>query len=314
MESPARIAGRAARLSTYTAIYRRYSLRMPSRFLMQRPSAPVIATPARRRYVTAVQEIRSVGKGQPDELSSSVEIIRKPHLKHITIRVTHAGIVKISAPAGASKRRIDEIIETKRRWIEKHLAEARRKTPYTDVRIRVMLDGVWLETAIRHARDNSGSFNAIPEENRCVIECPDDSGEGQRAIVRRWFISRARNKLPEAAYSLAKDKNLRIEKVYVRNQKSRWGSSSSRGNLSLNWRLIMVPPDVRRYLILHEIAHQRHMNHSSAFWTLIGLWCNEYRRHDTWLKEHAYLLSVLRLKRRKGDLSISDDVIRARCP
>ena len=76
----------------------------------------------------------------------------------------------------------------------------------------------------------------------------------------------------------------------VRNQRSRWGSCSRRGTISLNWRLIQAPVFVRDYLILHELAHLKEMNHSRRFWREVARLCPDFAQAERWLKEHASLL------------------------
>jgi predicted metal-dependent hydrolase len=76
----------------------------------------------------------------------------------------------------------------------------------------------------------------------------------------------------------------------VRNQRSRWGSCSPRGTISLNWRLIQAPPNVRDYIILHELCHLRQMNHSDRFWREVASVCPDYQRAELWLKRNGDLL------------------------
>ncbi len=83
---------------------------------------------------------------------------------------------------------------------------------------------------------------------------------------------------------------LAVRRVTIRDQKSRWGSCSSKGTISLNWRLIQTPASVSEYVILHELAHLRHMNHSTRFWQEVEKLCPDYRRAQLWLKEHQRLL------------------------
>jgi len=76
----------------------------------------------------------------------------------------------------------------------------------------------------------------------------------------------------------------------VRNQRSRWGSCSHRGSISLNWRLIQAPPFVRDYILLHELMHLREMNHSPRFWSEVESVCPYYQVAERWLKAHSRLL------------------------
>jgi predicted metal-dependent hydrolase len=86
---------------------------------------------------------------------------------------------------------------------------------------------------------------------------------------------------------LAAPHALPVRRVTVRNQRSRWGSCSRRGTISLNWRLVQAPPFVRDYLIFHELAHLREMNHSTRFWQTVAGLCPDYQLAERWLKSHG---------------------------
>ena len=100
----------------------------------------------------------------------------------------------------------------------------------------------------------------------------------------------AAQELPARVRELAAAHGVEVARVSVRNQKSRWGSCSRRGTISLNWRLIQTPVAVRDYIILHELAHRRQMNHSEKFWQEVARLCPDYLPAERWLKQHAKLL------------------------
>jgi predicted metal-dependent hydrolase len=74
-----------------------------------------------------------------------------------------------------------------------------------------------------------------------------------------------------------------VTRVSIRNQRSRWGACSARGSITLNWRLILVPPFVREYVMIHELMHRRELNHSKRFWKHVAAACPRYRDARTWL-------------------------------
>ena len=76
-------------------------------------------------------------------------------------------------------------------------------------------------------------------------------------------------------------------RIAIRDQKTRWGSCSSEGNLNFNWRLIMAPAGVLDYVVIHELAHRKEMNHSRAFWNIVEEMMPEYRKYQGWLKENG---------------------------
>ena len=81
-------------------------------------------------------------------------------------------------------------------------------------------------------------------------------------------------------------------KVTIRDQKTRWGSCSSSGTLSFNYRLMYAPPRILDYVVVHELCHLTHMNHSKDFWYMVGSIMPEYKTYRQWLKEHGQELNI----------------------
>lgn len=88
--------------------------------------------------------------------------------------------------------------------------------------------------------------------------------------------------------------------ITIRDQKSRWGSCSSRGTLSFNYRLLFAPPGVLDYVVVHELCHLTHMNHSKDFWNMVGHIMPEYKTCKTWLREHGHQLTLENHLERQG--------------
>jgi predicted metal-dependent hydrolase len=96
--------------------------------------------------------------------------------------------------------------------------------------------------------------------------------------------ARAVRELPPQLRALADQHGIVVERISVRNQRSRWGSCSSRGAIALNWRLALVPAFVRDYVMLHELMHRREMNHSPRFWRLVAAVCPRLIEARRWLR------------------------------
>ena len=94
---------------------------------------------------------------------------------------------------------------------------------------------------------------------------------------------RAAKELPPQLVSLAAAHDITVTRISVRNQRSRWGSCSSTGSITLNWRLILVPDHVRNYVMIHELMHRRELNHSTRFWRHVATACPDYRESKRWL-------------------------------
>jgi len=110
---------------------------------------------------------------------------------------------------------------------------------------------------------------------------------GLRVIVENHLRRLAEAELRARTLELAAHHQCPIRTVSVRNQRSRWGSCSRRGTISLNWRLVQVPVEVRDYIILHELMHLREMNHSRRFWTHVATVCPGYKQCEAWLRAHS---------------------------
>jgi len=96
----------------------------------------------------------------------------------------------------------------------------------------------------------------------------------------------SKSELPLRTLEIAEQQNLdsRISRISIRNQKTRWGSCSQKGTISLNWRLIQTPPEVSDYIIIHELMHLMELNHSKRFWKNVQKACPDYKIHETWIR------------------------------
>ena len=103
--------------------------------------------------------------------------------------------------------------------------------------------------------------------------------------VRREGIERAKRIFPERTAYFAKRMGVDYGRITIREQKTRWGSCSSKGNLNFNWKLVLLDPELLDYVVVHELAHRREMNHSVAFWKVVEAELPDYRERRRRLKE-----------------------------
>jgi predicted metal-dependent hydrolase len=113
------------------------------------------------------------------------------------------------------------------------------------------------------------------------------AGDDGRDAVRRWYRRRARAYLRELVAEEAARLGRAPGRVVVRNQRTRWGSCSASGTVSLNWRLLLVPEAVGRYVVVHELIHLDMPNHSKAFWRALAAAYPDWRTQADWLGEHG---------------------------
>jgi predicted metal-dependent hydrolase len=107
------------------------------------------------------------------------------------------------------------------------------------------------------------------------------------ADERRTLRERARTELPARLYEIAAEHGLTVAAVSIRNQRTRWGSCGRDGKISLNWRLVLMPPPVRDYVLIHELMHLRRLDHSAGYWKLVAAACPGYREARQWLRANG---------------------------
>lgn len=134
-------------------------------------------------------------------------------------------------------------------------------------------------------------------------------------VLERRYREKARLQITaRVQYYLSQMEQSQIEGIVtsystlsIRDQKSRWGSCSSRGTLSFNYRLIFAPPQVLDYVVVHELCHLTHMNHSRDFWQLVARIMPEYKQQKHWLRDHGQGLNLPEYLHRQGiDITLDD--------
>lgn len=120
---------------------------------------------------------------------------------------------------------------------------------------------------------------------------------GEEAFVARritdWLKAEAQKELSRLAAIHAEALGVRVRRVGVRDTSSRWGSCSTNGHLSFSWRLILAPHAVLNYVVAHEVAHLKEMNHSARFWRLVSTLCPDYEVSERWLSVHGGTLYTI---------------------
>lgn len=121
--------------------------------------------------------------------------------------------------------------------------------------------------------------------------CPvSNLSQLQRDALEKRYREAARSYFPERVQYYAGILHVTYGNITIRDQKTRWGSCSSRGNLNFNWRLMLAPPRVLDYVVVHELCHRKHMDHSPAFWQEVGNLLPDYKTLRKWLKDNGNTL------------------------
>lgn len=168
--------------------------------------------------------------------------------KTLSISLDENGDIIAKAPLRMQEYQIAKFIESKKNWIIKKQAQMKiRRT--------------------NHAAEKALDIHMIAPKGLTYGEW------ASRIITRR-------------VAELATLMQVRYGNIHIRQQKTRWGSCSSKGNLNFNWRLVLMPEEVMDYVIIHELCHLRYMNHSKEFWQYVGSVMPDYAKWKQWLKEY----------------------------
>ncbi|MEH3117541.1 MAG: SprT family zinc-dependent metalloprotease [Methylorubrum populi] len=213
-----------------------------------------------------------------------VAVLRRPTARRLTLRVSNAtGAVVLTLPTRSSLATAQKFAQSHGGWIAGRLAKLPERVPFTAGSV-VPLRGVPHRIVPREGR---GTAEADPAS--ATLAVPGETTHMPRR-VREFLMREARRDLSQAVAVYAARLGQRPARVTLRDTRSRWGSCTARGELNFSWRLILAPPVVLDYLVAHEMAHLREMNHSPRFWALANDLCPNVDEAERWLKRHGSTL------------------------
>lgn len=211
------------------------------------------------------------------------EILRNPRARRYILRVLPNRVIRLTLPRTGTVQGGLDFLRRHTRWIQRQLASPVGVPPVTWVPgMRILFRGQWQPVKMDPDGDVWVGGDRVGRRSETLP---------LQAATERSLWALARRELPPRVLALAQVHGFLPRRVSVRNQCSRWGSCSRRGTISLNWRLVQTPDWVRDYVILHELAHLRHMNHSRAFWEELAGVCPDYLQAKAWIKRHRGLMA-----------------------
>ena len=211
-------------------------------------------------------------------------MVQHPRARRYLLRLRPDGTVRVTIPRNGSISAARDFASRNINWLEQQFQRL-AILPINPVTWNLGTEILFRGKLVRIEPDADGSI-CFGSERINVSDAQADL----RPAIQNHLRGLASQELPPRVMDLAALHDVNVSRVSVRNQKSRWGSCSRRGTISLNWRLIQTPGFVRDYIILHELAHRRQMNHSEKFWQEVECLFPDYLQAERWLKQHANLL------------------------
>ncbi len=217
--------------------------------------------------------------------------------RRIGLRVEIERGIEVVLPRGVQQREGERLLHANLDWVEKTWqrlsARARRqgvKPGSGEAPLEpdeILFGGKRVKIMIQKGRGQPG-FNLLG--NSLVVPTVNGTKTEAQKKVLLWLKKQSAGLIEAAVRKYAPLMAVRPVKITLRDQRTRWGSCSHRGTLSFNWRLVMAPPEILNYVVIHELAHLRHHNHSAAFWAFVAQYDPNVKKYRAWLKVNGVML------------------------
>lgn len=222
---------------------------------------------------------------------------RSARYRRITLSILDDRL-RISAPKNVSMKQLQELLLSKQEWILKHWL-AKQDTRKRPVRY---IDGEHFlyrgNNVVLKIKKHPHKMMRVFLEGQVLEVClPLDlldqyCAPNIQSALLSWYKAQARRVLQDKLDNQAKRMQVTFQTFRLKDQKTSWGSCSSKGNLNLNWRIIMAPDAAIDYIIIHELAHLTHLNHSGQFWQRVATFMPDYKHWRKWFKDHGQELTL----------------------
>jgi predicted metal-dependent hydrolase len=237
--------------------------------------------------ITEQRSITLRGKNVAYQLKESTRSTR------VRITVSQNGVALVT-PVGFPPRQAEAFLLRNADWVlqqlEKHqklAAKTQRNTLPPDV---ILYEGAPTQVVVVEETQRKSRARVDAADGRLIVRVPAGASAAVPAGLEAYLRGIAKQKIEAEVVSQAQRMHVRPSSIIIRDQKTRWGSCSGRGTLSFNWRLIMVPPAILQYVVVHELAHMVEPNHSPDFWSVVARYFPACKEARSWLRRNAALL------------------------
>lgn len=223
-------------------------------------------------------------------MNIQIDKIIRSSRRTLSLEITRDAQLVVRAPRFVPERAIQRFITEKTLWITKKQAQQRKRLTENPQKKFQNGESFWFlgesyELMVRNTWSPKLSFE------KGFIMCSSVLHKSE-ALFEQWYRKQARNIISQRVAFWATHHDVEYRKITITHAQKRWGSCNRLKNLSFSWRLVMAPMKVVDYVVVHELAHTKEMNHSKRFWGLVAQMYPEYKEHKKWLKEHGHKLSL----------------------
>jgi predicted metal-dependent hydrolase len=225
----------------------------------------------------------------------------RPNKKGVVISLGWQEGMKVIAPKQISQTQIEEILAKKASWIIEKYKEISKIAPPPAPKEFVSGEKFsWLGRSYRlkvHKVDGLKKSTLTFRQGKFIAQIPKELSDEERKQqlslrFKEWYCTQGLNKIQERLQLYCPKMGVQPTKVVLKEQKRRWGTCTSKGAIYLNWRLLMAPLSIVDYVLVHELAHLKHFNHSKAFWHFVQTILPDYEERKEWLKINGPTLTL----------------------
>lgn len=191
-----------------------------------------------------------------------VAVLRHPGYRHLRLSVRPDGRVQLTAPARTRTGTLTRFLNQQLHWLQQHLKPRVDPALPSTLELRAARETWQVEYGAPVTRVSAATSSK-------TLRLPAAGPDGAALQLIGWLKRRARQELGSQLGEISLSTGLGYRKLSIRGQRSRWGSYSARGDVSLNWKLLFLPPELARYVLLHELCHSVHLDHSKEYWATV---------------------------------------------
>lgn len=201
--------------------------------------------------------------------------------------------VVVTLPKGIAQKEAERFLFDHAQWVAEQLERiSKQKKPSYLPDDVILWHGV--PTQMQRVEEPGRKTRMKVEEfkGRLRIYLPAGTKVSTRQAIEVWMRQESKQEIEKKVFLQAERMHAKPKSISIRDQRTRWGSCSSRGTLSFNWRLVMTPPEIMEYVVIHELAHLFQPNHSKEFWAVVAKFSPDYKNARLWLRKNATALRI----------------------
>lgn len=222
-----------------------------------------------------------------------IEIVRRPRARRLSLKVQTSGEMRLTAAVGTPDKYIRGFLLDQLAWIKKtsqKFEKVREAHPEKQYSAGDQFCFLGEHFKLQFTQGERVSLNVDRTKHEMMMTVPDLSIAPTiaKTYLRDFYSQVGRKYISGRISAISGQMKLEPSAISFRSQKTRWGSCSSKGRVTFNWRLAIAPPAVIDYVIIHELAHLKHMDHSLKFWNLVEKYSPDHKKLKRWLNKNRY--------------------------